>query len=159
MSYSTTWTNYLKENKKERKAIASVVCVDEEMKILIIKRSPGEDSKQGYWDLPGGHIDDDDNSIEAGVSRELYEETGLESSLTNLKYIDKIQTGDADKYYYTTTQWSGDVKFVKNPKTGIIEHSDHKWATIEEIKSEKALELRTFPLYLLDKAVNNVKDE
>ena len=157
--YSTTWTKFLKEAKGERKTIASLVCVNEDDEVLIIKRSEDEESHTGYWDLPGGHVDDEDKSIEAGVVRELKEETGLQTDLTSVKYVDKIQTGDADKYYYVTTQWSGDVKFVKNPKTGIIEHSDHKWATIEEIKSEKALELRTFPIYLLDKALTKFKNE
>ena len=130
-----------------------MVCVDKNNKILIIKRSPEEDIKQGHWDLPGGHIDDEDKSIEAGALRELEEETGLKSSENVLIYVDKIETADADKYYYTTNDWSGTIKFKKNPKTGVTEHTDSKWVTIDDIKSQKSLELRTFPIYLLSKAL------
>ena len=52
---------------------------------------------------------------------------------------------------------SGSIKFNKNPKTGIIEHTDAKWVTIDELKNNKTFELRTFPTYLLDKAIEKLK--
>jgi 8-oxo-dGTP pyrophosphatase MutT (NUDIX family) len=159
MKYRITWTNFIEEIEKKRKTAAFVVCVNENNKILIIKRSPDEASKQGYWDLPGGQVDDEDNSIEAGALRELQEETGLKAPLTNLKYVDKLESEDADKYYYTTTGWSGTIKFARNPKTGNIEHTEAKWKTIDEIKEDKSLELRTFPVYLLDEAIKKLKNE
>lgn len=150
------WHNFLNEVKKKRKTIACIICVNEGDKVLVIKRSKDEDTKQGHWDLPGGHVDDDDKSIEAAALRELEEETGLTSSKKDLIYVDKVTTGDADKYFYTTTKWSGTIKFQENPKTGVIEHNDSKWVSIEDVKDDKSLELRTFPAYLLDRAMEKL---
>ena len=159
LKHKINWTNFVNEIKKKRKTIGFVMCINENNEFLIIKRSADEDSKEGYWDLPGGHIDDEDKSIENGVLRELKEETNLIAYEKDLQYIQKINSHDADKYFYATKEWSGDVKFNPNPKTGVIEHTDAKWKTIEEIKDDKSLELRTFPVYLLDKALTKFKNE
>tara|TARA_R100000008_G_scaffold31878_1_gene17772 strand:- start:308 stop:787 length:480 start_codon:yes stop_codon:yes gene_type:complete len=153
------WQNFIDEVKKKRKTIACVICVKEKDKILVIKRSKDEDTKQGHWDLPGGHVDDEDRSIEAGALRELEEETGLKSTEEDLIYVAKVESDDADKYFYTTNKWSGTIRFEKNPKTGVVEHSDSKWATIDDIKDNKSLELRTFPAYLLNRALEKLNNE
>ena len=64
MSGLKKWSTFLNEAKNKRKTLTSIICVNEDDKVLVIKRSPDEDSKQGYWDLPGGHVDDEDKSIE-----------------------------------------------------------------------------------------------
>ena len=153
------WRKYLDEVQKKRKTIACIICVKEKNKILVIKRSKDEDSKQGHWDLPGGHVDDEDKSIELGALRELEEETGLKSTEEDLIYVTKVESDDADKYFYTTTEWSGTIKFQENPKTGVVEHTEAKWATIDDIKEKKSLELRTFPVYLLDRALEKLNND
>ena len=62
----------------------------------------------------------------------------------------KSERGHADS-------WSDSIKFNKNPKTGIVEGADAKWVTIDELKNDKTFELRTFPTYLLDKAIEKLK--
>ena len=153
------WRNFIDEVKKKRKTIACVICVKEKDKILVIKRSKDENFKQGHWDLPGGHVDDEDKSIEKGALRELEEETGLKSTEEDLIYVAKVESDDADKYFYTTSEWSGTIKFKENPKTGVIEHSDSKWVTIDDIKDNKSLELRTFPVYLLNRALEKLNND
>jgi hypothetical protein len=56
-----------------------------------------------------------------------------------------------------TTTWTGTIKFAENPKTGVVEHTDSIWVTIDDIKDKKSLELRTFPIYLLSKALEKAK--
>ena len=153
------WRNFIDEVKKKRKTIACVICVKEKDKILVIKRSEEEETKQGHWDLPGGHVDDEDKSIEKGALRELEEETGLKSTEEDLIYVAKVESDDADKYFYTTSEWSGTIKFKENPKTGVVEHSDSKWVTIDDIKDNKSLELRTFPVYLLNRALEKLNND
>ena len=112
------WRNFLDEVKKKRKTIACVICVKEKDKILVIKRSKDEDSKQGHWDLPGGHVDDEDQSIEAGALRELEEETGLTAAEKDLIYVTKVETDDADKYFYTTGRLTSEM-VIKTVQMGI----------------------------------------
>ena len=102
----------------------------------------------GQWTIPGGHIDDDDDSIESGAVRELDEETDLRCNVSDLTYLGEPKK---KKYYYLTQKWTGTVDVDKpNPHTGKVEHDDWKWLTIEEIKD---LENSEIPIYLLEKAL------
>ena len=104
--------------------------------------------------MPGGHIDDEDSSIEAGAIRELEEEAGLSCNITDLVYLGKPKK---EKYYFMTQKWKGDVNVDKpNPKTKEIEHDDYRWATIDEIKDLANTEI---PIYLLEKALEMSKNE
>ena len=139
------WSKFLTEG--ELKTVGIVVCLNDEQQFLVIRRSD-IDHRAGQWTIPGGHIDDDDDSIESGAVRELDEETDLKCSVSDLKYLGEPKN---KKYYYLTQKWSGYVNVDKpNPHTGQVEHDDWKWLTIEEIKD---LENSEIPIYLLEKAL------
>ena len=152
MIYEKYWTSFLNEGK--RKEIASVVCVNDDQQILILRRSETEKHKAHFWDLPGGHIDPSDDSLEAGVVRELQEEAGLKVSVGDLIYVTKRELHKATRYTFVTTKWTGEINLKPNPKTDILEYDDHKWATIEEIKD---LEQSIIPNYILRKALDKIK--
>ena len=146
-----TWKKYL--NEGELSDVGIVVCLNDKQQFLIIRRSD-IDRRAGQWTIPGGHIDDEDDSIEAGAIRELDEETTLKCNLPDLTYLGEPKD---KKYYFLTTKWSGDVDVDKpNPHTGEIEHDDYKWATIDEIKDIDNSEI---PIYLLEKALEMSKNE
>jgi|TARA_E500000331_G_scaffold352647_2_gene401663 8-oxo-dGTP pyrophosphatase MutT (NUDIX family) len=146
-----TWKKYL--NEGELSDVGIVVCLNDKQQFLIIRRSD-IDRRAGQWTIPGGHIDDEDDSIEAGAIRELDEETNLKCNLPDLTYLGEPKD---KKYYFLTTKWSGDVDVDKpNPHTGEIEHDDYKWATIDEIKDIDNSEI---PIYLLEKALEMSNNE
>ena len=61
------------------------------------------------------------------------------------------------KYYFLAKSWAGMVDVGKpNPKTGIIEHDDYKWASINDIKDIEDSEI---PIYLLEKALEMSKND
>ena len=62
--------------EEELLEVGIVVCLDDKQRFLILRRS-NIDEREGQWTIPGGHIDDDDTSIEYGAVRELKEETNL----------------------------------------------------------------------------------
>lgn len=144
------WDQFLTED--ELKLVGVVVCLDSKQRFLVIRRSD-IDEREGQWTIPGGHIDDEDSSIEAGSIRELEEETGLSCQLNDLKYLGQPKP---KKYYFLTQKWTGDINVDKpNPKTGEVEHDDYKWATIDEIKE---IENSEIPIYLLEEALEVSKN-
>ena len=146
-----TWKAFLQE--EELKSVGIVACLDDKGRFLVIRRSDIDD-RGGQWTIPGGHIDEEDGSIEEGAIRELEEETGLTCSVSDLKYLGEPKP---QKYYFLTRKWSGDVDVdIPNPKTGEIEHDDYKWATVDEIKE---LEGNEIPIYLLEKALDISKND
>lgn len=154
MIYKKHWNSFLNENKK--KEIASIICVNDDQRILILRRSKTDKHKADFWDLPGGHIDPSDDSLEAGAARELQEEAGLKVSTGDLMYVTKRELHKANRYIFVTTKWTGEINLKPNPKTDILEHDDHKWATIDEIKD---LEQSIIPNYILRKALDKIKNE
>ena len=146
-----TWNHFLTEG--ELKTVGVVVCLNDEQHFLIIRRS-NIDDRAGQWTMPGGHIDDEDKSIEAGAVRELEEEANLTCDVKNLRFLGKK---GKNKHYFLTQEWSGSVNVDKpNPKTKEIEHDAYKWVTIEEIKE---IEDTKIPIYLLEKALELSKKE
>ena len=144
------WNNFLTEG--ELKTVGIVVCLNDKQQFLLIRRSD-IDHRAGQWTMPGGHIDDEDDSIEAGAVRELDEEANLKCKVADLQYLGHPTK---NKHYYLTTKWSGEVNVDKpNPHTGDIEHDDYKWVTIEEIKE---IEDTKIPIYLLEKALEMSND-
>ena len=73
------WDQFLIENKDIKKVAKAILYIDN--KILLLKNDRG-------WDLPGGHLEKDED-IEDGLVREIEEETGLKikkESLRKLSY-------------------------------------------------------------------------
>ncbi|KAI0399890.1 NUDIX hydrolase domain-like protein [Xylaria palmicola] len=52
---------------------------DDAGRLLIVQRAP-HDSFPLRWEVPGGAVDDEDESVLHGLARELGEETGLQAS-------------------------------------------------------------------------------
>ena len=102
------WEKFLIEG--ELNTVGIVVCLNDKQQFLLIRRS-NIDERAGQWTLPGGHIDDEDNSIEAGAVRELKEEANLFCKISDLKYLGKK---GKNKYYFLTQKWTGNVD-VSNP--------------------------------------------
>jgi 8-oxo-dGTP pyrophosphatase MutT (NUDIX family) len=151
MSVNKKWQRFLTE--AELKTVGIVACLNKKQQFLIIRRSDIDD-RAGQWTIPGGHIDDEDCTIEEGAVRELYEEADLKCEVCDLVYLGQPKP---EKFYFLTQKWTGEVNVDKpNPKTDDVEHDDFKWATIEEIKD---LDNSEIPIYLLEKALEMSKNE
>ena len=151
MSINENWNNFLTE--EDLKAAGIIVCMDDDQQFLIIRRANAAE-RTGQWTIPGGHIDDEDASIEAGSIRELKEETNLNCSEENLVFLGEPKP---QKYYFYAKEWSGTVDvLIPNPKTNEIEHDKYRWATIDEVKDIDNSEI---PIYLLEKALEMSKNE
>jgi len=79
------------EDLGDMKEIAKVVIVDNERRVLLLKRSEKLKKFPGEMDLPGGHLKANE-SVTKGLEREVKEETGLAVLFPAFyKKIDNIQ--------------------------------------------------------------------
>lgn len=148
---NSKWNEFVSGDKT--KAAGIVICFDDKNKVLILRRS-SIDKRAGQWTIPGGHIDEEDSSIEAGAVRELKEETNLQCNVEDLIYIGEPKP---EKFYFLAKRWTGEVNVsIPNPETDEIEHDDYRWTSIEEIKEIEDSEI---PIYLLEKALEIFKNE
>jgi 8-oxo-dGTP pyrophosphatase MutT (NUDIX family) len=68
------------------------------MRVLTQRRSSKEKNGTHKVEIPGGHIDSTDTSPKNGVTRELYEETGLKININNVRKLYKERNHGV---YYT----------------------------------------------------------
>jgi 8-oxo-dGTP pyrophosphatase MutT (NUDIX family) len=100
-----SWRRFLSINEQEIKQdsreVAKIVLVDDENRVLFLKRTQYVDKFAGEWDLPGGHVHIGE-SLKDGLKREVEEETGLEifratlfTKIDNLNFFKgKYEGGD-----------------------------------------------------------------
>jgi 8-oxo-dGTP diphosphatase len=66
--------------------------VDDDNRILLLRRAPNMRYRPGHWDLPGGHLARNEDIHEC-LHREIFEETGLEVELGPLLGLNKANDG------------------------------------------------------------------
>jgi 8-oxo-dGTP diphosphatase len=100
--------------------VSKVIMIDENDKVLILRRSGRQisDASPWEWDLPGGHVERDE-SLEKALDREVWEETSLDLSKATKIYTDDYTT------FFVSYEWEGEIMLSK-------EHDDYKWINPEE---------------------------
>ncbi|SRR5258708_29101381 len=86
-------------------------------RVIIQKRSVKEETNPGKWCIPGGKLDFEDGSVEAGVRREVKEELNIK--IENIKLFESHVTHDQhenQKIYlvFTADYKSGAIKIDTN---------------------------------------------
>ena len=140
-------------NEKKFHVGIKALIQNEEGKILILRTSPGklvkvirtkgvpkELHEKGYWDIPGGRIEEG-MSLEETLKKEVEEETGLDWSLVqekeffygNIAHIE-ISVEDEKFGIVLLTYLCKLEKTPENIKLKIDEHNEFKWASINEAK-------------------------
>jgi 8-oxo-dGTP diphosphatase len=105
--------------------------INDEGKILIVKRDK-EIIYVDKWDVPGGKLDNDETLSEA-ISREIFEEVGLElekviCTISSSKFEGKL--GDKLIIYRNIYLCRAKGKIKLSP-----EHSEYKWVLPQELKN------------------------
>ena len=129
------------------KKVANVIILDDDDQFLIIKRTKTAPTHPLHWDLPGGHVEEGE-SFEEAAKREALEETNLEVS--DLK---PAKVPNPFRNFFITKKYSGNIEFKENPESGFVEHSDHKWVTLEKYKKMEDLSIKPEDI---EKAMENL---
>ena len=113
--------------KKVRKAVRSYLIRDN--KVVVIKYNQGN---IGFYDIPGGKIEENESSEEASV-REFMEETGI--SIIKQHHIGHIFIDYPERIFnlevFLVDEYSG------TPKN--FEENDSMWVDIESLEKEERL--------------------
>jgi 8-oxo-dGTP pyrophosphatase MutT (NUDIX family) len=104
---------------KDSSKVAKIVLLRDN-KVLLLKTAFG--TFEGHWDLPGGHIHEDEKIID-GLVREVKEETNLDVSS-----IQKINFSYKNKFFFKGPMPDGKI-FLSD------EHNEHKLFTIKELQN------------------------
>ena len=143
------WREFMTE--RNNREVGSCIIVDNKDRVLVLLRGTTDRWKPGWWDLPGGHLDGEETPIE-GATREAHEESGL--TVRNLQKVDMKPMGRIVKYFFVTRDYDGTVSLEPNPKTGIIEHDEYRWVTLEELTEFRD---SLVPASIVRKALNIVR--
>lgn len=121
--------------------------------LVLLRNKPYIGEEKPRWDIPGGRINPGEPLHEA-LAREITEETGLQ--LKEIKQILDAQDilRDPAKHVVRITflaECNGTVKLNGE------EHSEYKWATLDELKS---LHLDKFAVPVIDQLIDlKLEDE
>ena len=109
--------------KNDISTVAKLVIIDEENRVLFLKRSNYVSKYAGEWDLPGGHLKEQEDML-SGLKREVFEETGLDIRDSNyFKNIDNLH------FFFTS--------YNSQPVTLSDEHVDYKFFDKNELDKEE----------------------
>tara|TARA_Y100000992_G_C21090847_1_gene407895 strand:- start:104 stop:574 length:471 start_codon:yes stop_codon:yes gene_type:complete len=147
-----TWKELITE-KKELKHIASVFIINKDDEVLLILRSSSSDKNPNVWEVPGGHVDPEDKDYRAAAVREAKEEVGLD--VTSLRELETEEYHNRIKHYFVTDQYSGEIKIEPNPETDVVEHSEHRWVKLDDLKNLK--QQSKVSRYLMQKAIDIIR--
>ena len=102
---------------------AIVVILDNEDRVLLLRRTPGDYWAAGQWGFPGGKLEPGETAKEAAI-RETKEESNL--VVTNLVDV-KLKLDKLLGMFYTRS-YSGNIKID-------FEHTAWEWVSRDEIES------------------------
>lgn len=136
-------------NNKYGGLVAAALVFDSQDRILLVRRA-AHDFLPGYWEPPGGSVDDVlDQSILHACARELKEEASLTASRIERAVGQVTEFMIGEKLYRRLT-FLVDMIEGEAVETDQQEHSEWKWASEDEVASEKMEDGRGMPLTFVD---------
>lgn len=102
--------------------------IEKDNKMLIAKRSTGDPNLIGYWEFPGGKVDEGEDELHA-IEREIYEEFELrvETQEFIINNIYEYPNRTVDLRLYKCIYKSGEFS--------LHAHSEYKWINKGDILS------------------------
>jgi 8-oxo-dGTP diphosphatase len=111
----------------ENPAVTAFALVERDGRYLVLQR--GQEPYRGRWELPGGFVEQGESPAE-GVSREVFEETGLRVEVMSIIGAYTSRYGDGGK-------WTVDVAFHCQAFPGdlslSVESFDAKWVAVGQM--------------------------
>ncbi|KAF2662665.1 hypothetical protein K491DRAFT_686542 [Lophiostoma macrostomum CBS 122681] len=139
--YMITEAEFFEQNPQYGKLCTGVVVFDDAGRMLLVQRAKEEKAFPNLWEIPGGKVDDTDESILHGVARELKEEAGLDVT----RVIRKIGEFGWEEYHTIRKRqevWRKLIFEVEVKELNVVldpeEHQHYVFATEEDVLQDKA---------------------
>ncbi len=113
----------------DKGVIVHTIVFNDENKILIIRRTAGDSVHPGYWDIPGGTLNNGEDPV-VGAIREAKEESGLELINPSLFFQKSNIDTDKNKQFITLVflaKYSGGDVAVN-----MDDHDEFAWIDISD---------------------------
>ncbi|EUC44314.1 hypothetical protein COCMIDRAFT_6384 [Bipolaris oryzae ATCC 44560] len=135
---------YLSQHTQHDVLVTGAVVFDKDGKILLVQRAADEKAFPDFWEIPGGKVEDDDETILHAAARELKEETGLRA-IRVLRKVAQFTFGD-EKPGRPTTRWlklifEMEVDHADAVVLDPVEHQRFVFASEEEVVNDRAGEM------------------
>lgn len=117
----------------------------------------GKRSEHSKWRFPGGFVDVKDMSLEQAATRELVEETGLDISPTQVKYLSSRIIDDY-RYRNTGSSLLTSLFVVDYPVGGTVWAMSEEFSTLQFIKMSYAHEIEENHVDLLSDVLKYAKE-
>jgi 8-oxo-dGTP diphosphatase len=100
-------------------------------KYLLLHKSLTVPRFPGYWDFPGGGLEENEDPFE-GIKREILEETNLKANPLKVTWKTQMKVNDIMTEYriYSVELLSDEIKLSH-------EHTEYKWVTKDELLKMK----------------------
>ncbi len=108
-----------------------VIVLNNEGKLLGLRRSAGDSHRPLSWDLPGGEIEEGEN-LQESAQREVREETGVDITAQKFVHADARINTSGEYWvvlFVVAKALPGDVRLSD-------EHDQYRWFTPEEFLDE-----------------------
>ena len=118
---------------RNAKPTVGALIIDEQDRVLLAER--GLDPKKGFWDLPGGFLEEDEDP-EDGLKRELQEELGVEIKIDKMLgiFVDKHQDENDDCF---TLNIHYLAKIIQGEPKAMSDVSAFRWFKEEDLPLDK----------------------
>ncbi len=126
------------ENKKKEMALKSrvmtltikAVVINPKQEVLILKRSNNNKYSLGKYDLPGGHIEENECLVES-ILREIKEETGLAARFGEI--IDVVEFPEDSPQFKEEKRGIRCICYVEDDAVKLShEHSEYEWVELSK---------------------------
>ncbi|KAF2636907.1 hypothetical protein P280DRAFT_472775 [Massarina eburnea CBS 473.64] len=137
--YLLSEKQYLQNNGQYQVLCVGIVLFNKEGKLLLVQRAKTEKAFPEFWEIPGGKVDDSDETIVHAAIRELKEEAGLEAT----RIVRKVGTfvfytpRPGGQARWLKTIFEVEVKDVEAITLDPVEHDNYLWATEDEVTADR----------------------
>lgn len=111
--------------------VAKALILDRDSNFLLLTRSDTHPKLAGYFDLPGGHIESDEEPGEA-IIREIVEETGLSFHRKDLRILYSV-TKLINNKSFPTLVYLIRIDGEKPDVELSWEHAKYEWAPLDRL--------------------------